>query len=93
MSMLEISKILSRNYKTPMRGMLKLSLYIAAHLNKRFSLRLAWASANLRLQFQSDRPKELLGIELKNTEESILEAAEAMVENGWVRGGSVRDAN
>ena len=41
-------------------------------------------SSNLRFQFRSDRPAELLGIELRNTEESILEAAETMVEKGWV---------
>ena len=85
MSMLEISKVLSRNYKTPLRVLPKLILYIAAHLDKRFSLRQARASANLRCQFRSDRPTELLGIKLRNTEESILEAAETMVEKGWVK--------
>ena len=85
MSMLEISKVLSRKYKTPMRVLPKLILYIAAYLDKRFSLRLARASANLRYQFRSDRPTELLGIKLRNTEESILEAAETMVDKGWVK--------
>ncbi len=85
MSMLEISKVLSRKYKTPMRVLPKLLLYVAAYLDKRYSLRLARASANLRFQFRSDRPAELLGINLRNTEESILEAAEAMVEKGWVK--------
>ena len=85
MSMLEISKVLSRKYKTPMRVLPKLILYIAAYLDKRYSLRLARVSANLRCQFRSDRPSELLGIKLRNTEESILEAAETMVENGWVK--------
>jgi hypothetical protein len=32
-----------------------------------------------------NRPMELLGIDLRNTEESILEAAETMVEKGWVK--------
>ena len=85
MSMLEISKVLSRKYKTPMRVLPRLILYIAAFLDKRFSFRLARASANLRCEFRSDRPTELLGIELKNAEESILEAADAMVEKGWVK--------
>lgn len=85
MSTLEISKILSRKYKTPMRVLPKLVLYVAAYLDKRYSLRLAWASANLRYEFRSDRPAELLGIKLRNTEESILEAAETMVEKGWVK--------
>jgi len=85
MSTLEISKILSRKYKTPMRVLPKLVLYVAAYLDKRYSLRLAWASANLRYEFRSDRPAELLGIKLRNTEESILEAAETMVEKGWVQ--------
>ncbi len=85
LSMLEISKVLSRQYKTPTWVLPKLILYIAAYFDERYSLRLARASANLRLQFKSDRPRELLGIELKNTEESILEAADAMVENGWVK--------
>ena len=85
MSMLEISKVLSRKYKTPMRVLPKLVLYIAAWLDKRYSLRLALASNNLRYQFRSDRPTELLGIKLKDTEESILEAAETMVQKGWVR--------
>jgi len=90
MSMLEISKVLSRKYKTPMRVLPKLILYIAAYLDKRYSLRLARASAKLRCQFRSDRPTELLGIKLKNTEESILEAAEAMVTKGWVKPRSTR---
>ena len=85
MSMLEISKVLSRKYKTPKWVLPNLILYIAAHLDKRFSFRLARASVNLRYEFRSDRPKELLGIELKDTEESILEAAETMVEKGWVK--------
>jgi dihydroflavonol-4-reductase len=85
MSTLEISKILSRKYKTPMRVLPKLVLYIAAYLDKRYSLRLAWASANLRYDFRSDRPAELLEIKLRNTEESILEAAETMVQKGWVK--------
>ena len=84
-SILEISKVLSRQYKTPMRELPKLILYIAAYLDKRFSLRLARASANLHYEFRSNRPTELLGISLRNTEESILEAAETMVEKGWVR--------
>jgi dihydroflavonol-4-reductase len=85
MSILEISKVLSRKYKTPVRVLPKLILYLAAFVDKRFSLRLARASANLHYEFGSNRPKELLGIELRNAEESILEAAEAMVENGWVK--------
>ena len=85
MSMLEISKILSRTYKTPMRVLPKVVLYIAAYFDKRFSLPLARATANLRYRFKSDRPTELLGIKLRNTEESILEAAETMVEEGWVK--------
>ena len=85
MSTLEISKVLSRKYKTPMRVLPKLILYIAAYLDERYSLRLAWASANLRYEFRSDRPAKLLGIKLRNTEESILEAAESMVEKGWVK--------
>jgi len=85
MSILEISKVLSRNYKTPLRELPKLLLYIAAALDKRYSLRQARASANRRHQFRSDRPSELLGIGLRNTEESILEAAETMVERGWVK--------
>ena len=85
MSMLEISKVLSRKYKTPMRVLPKLILYIAAYLDKRFSLPLARASANLSYEFGSNRPMELLGIDLRNTEESILEAAETMVEKGWVK--------
>ena len=85
MSMLEISKILSRKFKTPMRELPKLILYVAAYLDKRFSLRLARASANLRFQFRSDRPEKLLGIKLRNTEDSILESAETMVEKGWVK--------
>jgi nucleoside-diphosphate-sugar epimerase len=85
MSILEISKVLSRKYKTPARVLPKLVLYIAAYLDKRFSLRLARASANLRYEFRSNRPRELLGIDLRNTEQSILEAAEAMVEKGWVK--------
>jgi len=85
MSILEISKVLSRQYKTPMRELPRLILYIAAYLDKRFSLRLARASANLHYEFGSNRPAELLGINLRNTEESILEAAEAMVEKGWVK--------
>ena len=85
MSMLEISKVLSHKYKTPMRVLPKLILYIAAYLDKRFSYRLARASANLRYEFGSNRPTELLGINLRNTEESILEAAETMVEKGWVK--------
>jgi nucleoside-diphosphate-sugar epimerase len=84
-SILEISKVLSRKYKTPMRELPRLVLYIAAYLDKRFSLRLARASANLHYEFRSNRPMELLGINLRNTEESILEAAEAMVEKGWVK--------
>ena len=84
-SILEISKVLSRQYKTPMRELPRLILYIAAYLDKRFSLRLARASANLHYEFGSNRPMELLGINLRNTEESILEAAETMVEKGWVK--------
>ncbi len=84
LSMLEISKVLSRKYKTPVRVLPKLVLYIAAYFDKRYSLSLARASAKLRFQFRSDRPTELLGIKLRNTEESILEAAETMVEKGWV---------
>jgi len=84
-SILEISKVLSRKYKTPMRELPRLILYIAAYLDKRFSYRLARASANLRYEFGSNRPTELLGINLRNTEESILEAAETMVEKGWVK--------
>ncbi len=84
MSMLEISKALSRKYNTPLREMPRLVLYIAAYFDKRMSLRLVRASANLRYRFQSGRPMELLGIRLRNAEESILEAAETMVENGWV---------
>ncbi len=84
MTMLEISKVLSRKYETPKRVLPRLILYIAAALDRRFSLRLARASANMRCEFKSDRPMELLGIKLRNTEESILEAAEAMVEKGWV---------
>ena len=84
-SILEISKVLSRQYKTPMRELPRLILYIAAYLDKRFSLRLARASANLHYEFRSNRPTELLGISLRNTEESILEAAETMVEKGWVK--------
>lgn len=84
-SILEISKVLSRQYKTPMRELPRLILYIAAYLDKRFSLRLARASANLHYEFGSNRPMELLGIDLRNTEESILEAAETMVEKGWVK--------
>ncbi len=90
MSMLEISKVLSRKYKTPMRVLPKLILYIAAYLDKRLSFRLARASVNLRYEFKSDRPRELLGIKLKNTEESILQAAETMVEKGWVKPRSTR---
>jgi nucleoside-diphosphate-sugar epimerase len=85
MSILEISKVLSLKYKTPARVLPKLVLYIAAFLDKRFSLRLARASANLRYEFRSNRPSELLGINLRNTEQSILEAAEAMVEKAWVK--------
>lgn len=85
MSMLEISKVLSRNYETPTRVLPKLILYIAASLDKRFSLHLARAAANLHYEFRSNRPSELLGIELRNTEESILEAAATMVEKGWVK--------
>jgi hypothetical protein len=85
MSILDISKVLSRQYKTPMRVLPKLILYIAAYLDERFSYRLARASANLSYEFGSDRPMELLGINLRNTEESILEAAETMVEKGWVK--------
>jgi len=84
-SILEISKVLSRQYKTPVRELPRLILYIAAYLDKRFSYRLARASANLRYEFGSNRPMELLGISLRNTEESILEAAETMVEKGWVK--------
>jgi nucleoside-diphosphate-sugar epimerase len=84
-SILEISKVLSRQYETPMRELPRLILYIAAYLDKRFSLRLARASANLHYEFGSNRPMELLGINLRNTEESILEAAETMVEKGWVK--------
>jgi len=84
-SILEISKVLSRQYKTPMRELPRLILYSAAYLDKRFSLRLARASANLHYEFGSNRPMELLGIDLRNTEESILEAAETMVEKGWVK--------
>jgi hypothetical protein len=85
MSLLEVSKVLSRRYKTPSWVLPKLILYVAAYVDKRFSYRLARASANLRYEFRSDRPMELLGIKLRNTEESILEAAEAMVERGWVK--------
>jgi dihydroflavonol-4-reductase len=85
MSMLEVSKILSRKYKTPAWTLPKLLFFIAAHFDKRYSLHLARSTANLRYQFRTDRPSRLLGIELRNTEESILEAAEAMVENGWVK--------
>jgi nucleoside-diphosphate-sugar epimerase len=85
MSIREISEVLSRKYKTPQRELPRLILYIAAYLDKRFSYRLARASANLRYEFSSNRPMELLGISLRNTEESILEAAETMVEKGWVR--------
>ena len=85
MSMLEISQVLSRKYETPKRVLPRLILYIAASLDKRYSLGLARASAKLRYRFDSDRPRDLLGIELRNTEESILEAAEMMVEKGWVR--------
>ena len=85
MSILEISKVLSRKYKTPMRVLPKVILYVAAYLDKRFSYRLARASANLHYEFGSNRPMELLGINLRNTEESILEAAETMVEKGWVK--------
>ena len=85
MSMLEISKVLSRKYKTPMWVLPNLILYIAAYLDKRYSLRLARATANLRYEFRSNRPHELLGIKLKDTEESILEAGETMVAKGWVK--------
>jgi dihydroflavonol-4-reductase len=85
MSILEISNVLSRKYKTPVRELPKLILYIAAYFDKRFSFRLARASANLRCEFSSDRPMELLGIKLRNTEESILEAAETMVDKRWVK--------
>jgi hypothetical protein len=85
MSMLEISKVLSRKYKTPKWELPNLILYIAAYLDKRLSLRLARASVNLRYEFRSDRPMELLGIKLKDTEESILEAAETMIGKGWVK--------
>jgi nucleoside-diphosphate-sugar epimerase len=85
MSMLEISQILSRKYKTPMWVLPKLVLYIAAYFDKRYSLPLARASANLRFAFNSDRPMTLLGIQLRNTEESILESAETMVKEGWVK--------
>jgi len=85
MSMLDISKVLSQRYKTPVRVLPKLVLYIAAYFDKRYSLPLARATANLRFQFRSDRPTELLRIKLRNTEESILEAAETMVEKGWVK--------
>jgi nucleoside-diphosphate-sugar epimerase len=85
MSILDVSKVLSRQYKTPMRELPKLILYVAAYLDKRFSYRLARASANLRYEFGSNRPMELLGISLRNTEESILEAAETMVQEGWVK--------
>ncbi len=85
MSMLEVSKVLSRKYKTPSWVLPNLILYVAAYLDKRFSYRLARASVNLRYEFKSERPRELLGIELKDTEESILEAAETMVDKGWVK--------
>jgi nucleoside-diphosphate-sugar epimerase len=85
MSILEISKVLSAKYKTPTRELPRPILYIAAYLDKRFSYRLARASANLRYEFRSDRSMELLGIKLRNTEESILEAAQTMVEEGWVK--------
>ena len=81
----EISKILSRKFKTPLRVLPKLVLYLAAYFDKRYSVHMARASANLRYRFESDRPTELLGIKLRNTEESILEAAETMVEEGWVK--------
>jgi nucleoside-diphosphate-sugar epimerase len=89
MSMLEISRVLSRKYKTPGWTLPKLIFFIAAHLDKRYSLHLARTSANLRYQFSTDRPSQLLGIELRNTEESILEAAETMVEKGWVKPRSI----
>ena len=92
MSMLEVSKVLSRSYETPMRVLPRLLLYVVALLDKRYSFRLALASANLRYQFRSDRPAELLGIKLRNTEESILEAAEAMVEKGWVKPRSTSES-
>jgi dihydroflavonol-4-reductase len=85
MSILEISKVLSRRYKTPTRVLPKLILYVAAYLDKRFSYRLARASANLRYDFRNDRPMELPGIRLRNTEESILDAAETMVEKDRVK--------
>ena len=85
LSMRGISEILSQRYRTPMRELPKLILYIAAALDKRFSLRLARASVNQRCDFETDRPKELLGIDLRNTGHSILEAADAMVEQGWVK--------
>ena len=92
MSMLEVSKVLSRSYETPMRVLPRLLLYVVALLDKRYSFRLALASANLRYRFRSDRPAELLGIKLRNTEESILEAAEAMVEKGWVKPRSTSES-
>ena len=84
MSMLEISRVLSQKYKTPLRKLPKLIFYIGALLDKRFSFHMARTACNLRYQFGSDRPRDLLGIELRNTEESLLEAAETMVEKGWV---------
>jgi dihydroflavonol-4-reductase len=89
MSMLEISKALSRKYKTPKWELPNLIMYIAAYLDKRYTLRLARATANLRYEFRSNRPMELLGIKLKDTEESILEAAGTMVEKGWVKPRSI----
>lgn len=85
LSMLEISKVLSRKYRTPTRVLPRFALYIAAYMKKRHSLRIVRASANQRCHFKSDRPAELLGITLRNTEESILEAAETMVEKAWVK--------
>jgi hypothetical protein len=55
MSILEVSKALSRKYRTPMRVLPKLILYIAAYLDKRFSRRLARASANPHYEFGSSR--------------------------------------
>jgi uncharacterized tellurite resistance protein B-like protein len=87
--MLEISKALSRKYKTPKWELPNLIKYIAANQDKRYTLRLARATANLRYEFRSNRPMELLGIKLKDTEESILEAAGTMVEKGWVKPRSI----
>ena len=84
MSMLDISRILSRHYVTPLRRLPAVLVYVAAIFDKRFSFRLARASVNYEYSFASDHARELLGLHLKNTELSILECAEAMVTNHWV---------